>query len=243
MKSRLADVTHCSVAGLLFDYGGTLDGPASHWLDRFAGFYRAACVELPFDELRHAFYRADEAAYAEPRVAGMSLRELMEFHVAVQLDELSLRRPDLQAHLVDRFLEETTEALRASCRILTALSPHYRLGVVSNFYGNVGRILQDAGFGSLLSVVIDSNAVGLSKPDPAIYTLAIDELRTTAARTMHVGDSYERDVCAAHAAGLRTAWLVGERPPRVAGGDCVADFCLRSLDDLIIVLDRPVGRS
>jgi putative hydrolase of the HAD superfamily len=117
------------------------------------------------------------------------------------------------------------------------------LGVVSNFYGNVGRILQDAGFGSLLSVVIDSNAVGLSKPDPAIYTLAIDELRTTAARTMHVGDSYERDVCAAHAAGLRTAWLVGERPPRIAGGDCVADFCLRSLDDLIIVLDRPVGRS
>jgi len=225
--------------GLLFDYGGTLDGTASHWLDRFVGFYQEAGLDLPFDDIRRAFYRADDEAYADPRVADMSLRQLMEFHVAVQLHDLAIERPNLRARLVGRFVEETTLALRASRGILAELSAQYRIGVVSNFYGNVGRILRDAGFGSLLSVVIDSNVVGLKKPDSAIYALAVNELGTAAPQTMHVGDSYERDVCAARAAGLRTAWLVGERSTHLDEGDSLADFRLGSLDELAAALDRP----
>jgi FMN phosphatase YigB (HAD superfamily) len=191
-----------------------------------------------FTETPICRFRADDAAYASPGVAGMQLRELMEFHVAVQLAELDIDRPDLHAFLVDRFVGHTMQALEISRRVLTSFASRYRLGVVSNFYGNVGRILQDAGFGGLLSVVIDSNVVGLSKPDPAIYELAVGRLQTNAARTMHVGDSYERDVCAARAAGLRTAWLIGERTPRIAATDCLADVCVRSLDELAVALDR-----
>jgi putative hydrolase of the HAD superfamily len=235
----LTDPERSQIEGLLFDYGGTLDGPASHWLDRFVGYYRNYGIDVPFDDLRRAFYRADEKAYAEPRVADMPVRELMEFHVAVQLDELAIDQPALQIRLVDRFVEETTRALQSSRKILTRLSTHYRLGVVSNFYGNVSRILHDAGFGPLLSVVIDSNVVGLSKPDPAIYALAVGELSTPAAQTMHVGDSYERDVYAAHAAGLRTAWLIGAQTPEIDADDCLADLCVRSLDELAATLHRP----
>jgi putative hydrolase of the HAD superfamily len=239
MKLGLADLRQCPLQGLLFDYGGTLDGAASHWLDRFVRFYRDAGLDVPFDDIRRAFCRADDEAYADSRVAGMTLRELMYFHVAHQLDALSLDRPDLQDHLVARFVEETARALQGSRKILAALSMRYRLGVVSNFYGNVGRILRDAGFGPLLSVVIDSNLVGVRKPDPAIYALAVSQLGTAAAQTMHVGDSYERDICAARAAGLRTAWLIGERSADVDCGDCLADLRLRSLDELEPALERP----
>jgi hypothetical protein len=114
MKSGSADLRHPPLEGLLFDYGGTLDGAASHWLDRFVGFYREAGLDLPFDDIRRAFYRADEEAYAEPRVADMPLRELMELHVAVQLDDLAIDRLDLPAHLVGRFVDETTRALQSS---------------------------------------------------------------------------------------------------------------------------------
>jgi putative hydrolase of the HAD superfamily len=238
MKSGLTDLEHSPIEGILFDYGGTLDGEASHWLDRFVGYYREYGIDVPFKDLRRAFYRADDEAYANLRVADMPLRELMEFHVAVQLDELAIDQPALQIRLVDRFVEETTRALQSSRKTLAGLSSHYRLGVVSNFYGNVSRILHDAGFGPLLSVVIDSNVVGLSKPDPAIYALAVGELHTPATQTMHVGDSYERDVCAAHAAGLRTAWLVGPQTPRLDDADCLADHCVRSLDELAATLHR-----
>jgi hypothetical protein len=50
------------VDGILFDYGGTLDGPANHWLDRFAALYRAAGIDMPMATLKPAFYAADEAA-------------------------------------------------------------------------------------------------------------------------------------------------------------------------------------
>ena len=62
------------------------------------------------------------------------------------------------------------------------------------------------------------------------------ELDLQAAETLHVGDSYERDVVAAHRAGLRTAWLTGERelaPP----GDVKPELRLRSLDELVAYLD------
>lgn len=221
---------------VLFDYGGTLDGEASHWLDRFVTLYRAADVEAPFAQLEEAFYAADDASYAHPRIAEAGLADLMEFHVSVQLDRLGLQRAALHRQLVDGFVTASTASLASSRRVLERLQPTFRLGVVSNFYGNVERILHDAGFGPLLAVVADSHRVGLSKPDPAIYRWATDRLEFPAAAVMHVGDSYERDVLAARNAGLRTAWLVGHRAlPNEEGP--APDLRLRSLDELLAYLD------
>jgi putative hydrolase of the HAD superfamily len=63
------------------------------------------------------------------------------------------------------------------------------------------------------TVVLDSALVGIAKPDPALYRLALDRLDLPAAAVLHVGDSWERDVVAAHVAGLQTAWLA---PPAAA---------------------------
>lgn len=216
--------------GILFDYGGTLDGPASHWLDRFAGLYAAAGHPLPIERLKPAFYAADEAAYADPAVADMSLAELMAFHVGVQHQRLGLDDPILRARLIDAFVADSTAALADSRAVLARLAGRYRLGVVSNFYGNVERILADAGFAPLLAVVADSNRVGAMKPDRRIFDHALAALGTAPARTLHVGDSHERDVRAARALGLRSAWLV-----LAEGGidhDPHADLVVSSLNEL-----------
>jgi FMN phosphatase YigB (HAD superfamily) len=215
---------------MLFDYGGTLDGAASHWLDRMLELYREYGVEQPFERVKAAFYAADAAAYAEPRVAAMSLHEMMDYHVGIQLAGLGLDDAGLRRHLVGGFTARSAAALAASRAVLERLAPRYRLGVVSNFYGNVERILVDAGIAPLLTVVSDSNCVGCMKPDRRIFEHALAALGTAPAATLHVGDSYERDVCAAHALGLRTAWLVGKRPD---GPEPVADLVITSLDELL----------
>ena len=59
-------------------------------------------------------------------------------------------------------------------------------------------------------MVIDSAVVGVSKPDPAIFALALDALglpdveRST---VVHVGDSLRYDVTGALAAGVRPIHL------------------------------------
>jgi putative hydrolase of the HAD superfamily len=219
------------VEAILFDYGGTLDGAASHWLDRMLELYREAGVEQPFERVKTAFYRADDAAYADPAVAAMSLPELMRFHVGVQLAGLGIQDPPLERRLADRFVERSEQALRESRAVLSDLAPRYRLGVVSNFYGNVARILHEAGFEPLLNVIADSNCIGCMKPDPRIFEHALAALGTRPENTLHVGDSYERDVRAAHALGLRTAWLVpeGRRPSE---SDPIADLVICELAEL-----------
>jgi len=220
------------IRAVLCDYGGTLDAPASHWLDRFVALYREAGVRRPFDEIKTAFYAADAAAYAEPRVAEMSLRELMDFHVGTQLDGLGIDGTGMAGLLVERFVARAEAALAESRRVLALLAPHFRLGVVSNFYGNVAHILADAQIAPLLTVIVDSNVLGISKPDPRIFAHAVAELHTEPAATMHVGDSYERDVLAAKRAGLRTAWLAAEGASPPGGGKSAADVKLRSLTAL-----------
>jgi putative hydrolase of the HAD superfamily len=225
------------LSAILFDYGGTLDGAASHWLDRMLELFRAAGVERPYEELKAAFYGADEAAYAEPRVADMSLAELMEFHVGKQLAALAIDDVVLHRHLAEGFVARSTAALADSRAVLARLAQRYRLGVVSNFYGNVARILADARIAPLLTTIADSNRVGWMKPDRRLFEHALRHLDTAPHATLHVGDSYERDVCAARALGMRTAWLVAAG--RVAkDGDPPADLTITSLHDLERALER-----
>lgn len=227
---------------LLFDYGGTLDGPARHWLDRFVDLYRDAGIDVSFERIKAAFYRADEAAYAESRLAAVGLRELMEFHVAAQFAFLALCDATLQRRLVDRFVADSEAALAAGRRVLGRLSRRYRLGVVSNFYGNVASILAAANIASLLAVIVDSTVAGVSKPDARIFAQAVTALGVHASETMHVGDSYERDVRGAHAAGLRTAWITTEAHAQ-AVPDSVADLHVRSLEELADCLEERARRS
>jgi putative hydrolase of the HAD superfamily len=214
---------------MLFDYGGTLDGPASHWLDRMLELYRENGVARPFDQVKEAFYRADDAAYGDRRVADMSLAEMMDFHVGVQLVGLGIDDSTLRRRLAEAFVDRSRRALDDSRAVLTRLARHHRLGVVSNFYGNVGRILAEAQIAPLLTVVADSTCVGCMKPDRRIFEHALAALGTAAEVTMHVGDSYERDVRAANALGLRTAWLVRTVPPYA---DPIADLVITSLGEL-----------
>jgi HAD superfamily hydrolase (TIGR01549 family) len=120
--------------------------------------------------------------------------------------------------------------------VLERLRRRVALGVISNFYGNVDRILADAGIGAWLTVVIDSNRVGVSKPDPAIFALAVHGLGCAPGETLYVGDSFEKDVVAARAAGLRSAWLVGavEQPCRAPE---LVDVRVRALADIEAVIE------
>jgi putative hydrolase of the HAD superfamily len=93
------------------------------------------------------------------------------------------------------------------------------LGVVSNADGTVAdqlvaaRVLQvGAGHGVEVAVVVDSTVVGIEKPDPRIFAVALEALGLGLAsegadQVVHVGDSIFADVQGARAAGLRPLHL------------------------------------
>lgn len=85
-----------------------------------------------------------------------------------------------------------------------------RLGVVSNADGTIETQLREheilqvgPGIGVEVECVIDSGAVGVSKPDPRIFHLALDAMGIDPSDAWYVGDMPGIDVVGARAAGLR----------------------------------------
>jgi putative hydrolase of the HAD superfamily len=78
----------------------------------------------------------------------------------------------------------------------------YRMGVVSNAEGQVARDLDRAGFAGMFETVVDSHLVGVEKPDPAIFAIAVERMRLDPGSTLFLGDLPSVDVAGAQAAGL-----------------------------------------
>jgi putative hydrolase of the HAD superfamily len=78
-----------------------------------------------------------------------------------------------------------------------------RTAVISNSNGTVADILEHLGLMRDLEFVIDSSKVGVEKPDPRIFKIALDRAGVAAAEAVYVGDLYSIDVVGARRAGMR----------------------------------------
>jgi putative hydrolase of the HAD superfamily len=74
--------------------------------------------------------------------------------------------------------------------------------VISNSNGTVRELLDALGLGRHLDFVIDSGEVGVEKPDPRIFRLALEQARVAPGEALYIGDLYSVDVEGARAAGL-----------------------------------------
>jgi len=214
---------------LLFDFGGTLDHP-HHWLDRFVRHYRDAGMVLSRAEMDVAYAHATRTAYeAGETVHRHNLRELVHLLVNHQLDHLhrhgpgrvrdelaGARRRRLAERVAASFAHESTQGLARSRELLTELAEDFKLGVVSNFYGNLQVILVEAGIRELLQVAIDSKHLQVFKPDERIFAAALKVLDLPHNQVAMVGDSLHKDCAPARKLGMRTVWL---RARHDASGD------------------------
>ena len=66
-----------------------------------------------------------------------------------------------------------------------------------------------------IDLLMASEEAGVSKPDPAIFALALGRLGCSADEAVMVGDSWENDIVGAQRAGIRAVWFNprGEAPP------------------------------
>ena len=130
-------------------------------------------------------------------------------------------------HLWTYVAEGTVDALRA----LSAQG--HRLAVISNADGRMEELLDRVGLRRHFEFVLDSEKVGVEKPDPAIFLEACRLLDLPPSACLYVGDLYPVDYLGAVGAGLNAVLLdpmgfhegraprvatLGELPAFVAGG-------------------------
>jgi HAD superfamily hydrolase (TIGR01509 family) len=109
-----------------------------------------------------------------------------------------------------------------------------RVAIVSNSEGMLDALFAQLGIAKHFDAVVDSGKVGVEKPDPRIFSIALERCAATAPHTLHLGDSVATDVWGARAAGIRCALIdpydhVAGRHvdvPRVPGVVAVAEAIL-----------------
>lgn len=235
-----------TITALLFDFGGTLDGP-THWLDRFLASYRAAGVDISRIELDPAFDHATRTGYGATRiVARFGMTDLVRFLVGHQFEYLRKSGPEaLRATLEDAdasgrhrlveavtnsFVRETSAGLAHSREVVGPLKSRFKLGVVSNFYGNLDRVLEEAKLDRFFTAVADSSRLGIFKPEAGIFEAALKKIQCAPASVAMIGDSIGKDCAPARKLGMRTVWLCSE--PRDGEDSGAADITIRSIDEV-----------
>ena len=144
-------------------------------------------------------------------------------------------RPDeeLGSHLAQVYFRsrDGARALFPDVRpALELLGKSYRLGLLSNGNSYAG----DLGIGDLISFeVFSQDNLGIEKPDPRIFDIAVDASGFEPHQLLHVGDSIENDVAGASNAGVAAVWL--NRSGSVHRSDITV---ISTLSSLPILLDQ-----
>jgi 2-haloalkanoic acid dehalogenase type II len=86
---------------------------------------------------------------------------------------------------------------------LEKLKRRYILGIVSN--GN--SYPKTLGLEHFFQFIILAQDVGMEKPDPGIFRLAVQKAGCLPDELLYVGDSQEEDILGAKRAGVRVAWF------------------------------------
>jgi putative hydrolase of the HAD superfamily len=79
------------------------------------------------------------------------------------------------------------------------------VAVVSNSEGMLESIFAQLGIRDAVDLVVDSGVVGIEKPDPRIFRVALDHFGVAPGCALHLGDNFATDVVGARAAGIRVA--------------------------------------
>lgn len=228
------------IKNIIFDYGGTLDTDGIHWSEKFWEVYQHFQIPVEKEDFRNAFI------YSERNIADVikpyfSLSKTYETQITYQLKyfenmQLLSEIYFLIVENISRYcLKTVLDNIEITKLTLALLDNEYRLGIVSNYYGNVETVLKEIDLRKYFKVAIDSRLVGVRKPDKKIFQLALYRLRANAKETMVVGDSYENDILPAKQLGCTTVWLNGKSWNEQSDTSS-ADIIINSLKELPNIL-------
>jgi putative hydrolase of the HAD superfamily len=191
---------------ILFDVGNTLHHVDHAWIAAClcrhgytATAREVAAAEYPAKAAMDEMFRARRAGndatrqvpYLEIVLAQLGVEPAQRAAIGEALREENVR------HSLWRVQHDDTPDVLAALR-----ARGLTLGVVSNADGRVPAALERGGIAQHFSAIIDSHLVGVEKPDPRIFWLALDACGVRPDEALFVGDIYEIDVAGARAAGL-----------------------------------------
>lgn len=171
-----------------------------------------------------------EAAFPDPEERKAVVRESLARsawgteHFEDLLASFGVQDPGAVASVRERYLSDRYRGLKLfedSIETLEAVRQVARTGLITNGPTDIQQPKIDLlEIEHHFEVVLISESVGVWKPDPAIFQMALEQVGAEPHEAIYVGDSPIADVPGARAAGITSVWMnrrgmtwTGEEPP------------------------------
>ncbi len=97
-----------------------------------------------------------------------------------------------------KYLCTFNHLFEGTIEILEYLKPKYKLHIITNGFKEVQKgKLNNANIDHYFETVTNSEMVGVKKPNPKIFNHALEKAKTTAEKSIMIGDNYEADILGA----------------------------------------------
>jgi HAD superfamily hydrolase (TIGR01549 family) len=243
-----------SYQGIFFDLGNTLiPFTPRDSMEFVVKWYRSAGIDekqVPFQK----FLKAFRAMVRKER--DRSAKELWESSIGFRADELTstlnLKDDGLRERLLSTHSDSFTSCLRmrSSSRYvldmirssITETGERPVLGLISNAMDHeaIRSFMTREGLNQYFDPVIISSEVGMTKPHPEIFQMALERTSLKPERTVYIGDRYLTDVQGSRNAGMKAVYIreyhtAGEPPEGVE----VRATTIKNILDLLPILTNP----
>ena len=203
------------IKGILLDYGGTIDTNGRHWAEVLWECYRKNEILVTKEAFREAYKFGEYSLATLPLVTpAHDFLQVLQLKIEKQfsyLQQKELLATGDYTQLVNKLAADANmvaiESIRYTSSTLAYLASKYPVVMVSNFYGNLETVLKTFGIRQYFQSIVESSLAGVRKPDPAIYSLGVEQLNLPAGECLVIGDSYSKDILPGKLAGCMTAWL------------------------------------
>lgn len=205
---------------VLFDLGNTLIYFDASWLEvipratlALSDTLRQHGLNLPREEFAARFQQRMFEYYQQRET------EFIEYTTQRLLGDLLAENGlnDPPPTLLRRALNEFYATTQAHWRVEPDAHPTlrqlreqgYRLGLISNASDalDVHTLVNNAGLRPYFEQILISAEVGIRKPHPRIFQMALDFFHAAPAEAVMVGDTLGADILGANQIGMRSIWI------------------------------------
>jgi putative hydrolase of the HAD superfamily len=232
-----------AIKALAFDFGGTLDSPFKHWMDVYLDAYNTG-LSLGID--REEFLKS--YVFAEREMERLNqvntytpLFDLQAMKTKLQCDDMISRGvlssdympngDNIHLSVALSVVYQSYLCAEKVAPTLDKLSGRYPLLLVSNYYGNIRRVLHELKLDKYFSLMTDSTIEGVRKPDPELWHKAIKRAGFAPSEVVVIGDSLKNDVLPAQQLGCQAIHCV---PEGSSDSDNVSIHSIAELENLLL---------
>ncbi len=167
---------------IFFDLGATLVDESD--------VYKSRC-RFAIDQLNIDAAEFMDKVYEEAKISPTPIRTAAEAY-GVALPEWD--------NSLEKLYEEVPD-------IIKGLYGKYKLGIIANQSLGTQERIDNWGIGKYFDVVMASAEAGCAKPDPRIFTMALQKAKCEPNEAVMVGDRLDNDIVPAKKLGMKTVWV------------------------------------